>query len=649
MANSWIVLYYEIKWDATSQSYKVGPSVGLPDIVSAKLTYRLGDTTTFKFSYANRNEYELKPLKFLIEVGYGTRQNYERKFFGTLVKKTKSFPDGITQYEAVGVLGSYKYLPNFNGYSNESLQSIIGIESNRFRGQYAQSSPYYTPSAWELLYSGNGDVPADFGTLSCGISASMSCNIESLQKNAKNAYEFLKSITRDGMYTIPSGGVKPTWIEGATTATFDKISGVNTQEAWPDDSLISITIDDNTYYTKVDVVNKNTKVSVAANEYPLPFNYARVNANDKADGRSYSTTELTNIANAELSDKQVVMDAVCYDKHLIDNTVPWFDMSKKVVVHYPTGSSGTFYYAEMQISEITYDLCDSSKDRVKLGKIQESLTDSLSGDVSSVQTSGGTMTGSLSFVENGQSATVDANKIELRDRIFGTCNLIDMASLEQGSIYVSTTGQDEASTTRLRSGYTSVKPSTTYTISQSSSTYVVAVCKYGSNKAYLGFISVSSQQTYTFTTDSSTYFIRVLIQYNPASTIQPSAVTNLMLEKGSSASSYVPYAMDNVELTKRVTWKYRGELVNTVSFDEDDVELMIVPKAYGYTMQRAVYFISDLNTAQSPSNIVSAFQTTTSYAWATFYRSGNSIILQDKQVGSSWSAGNVKFYVYTRK
>ena len=259
------------------------------------------------------------------------------------------------------------------------------------------------------------------------------------------------------------------------------------------------------------------------------------------------------------------------------------------------------------------------------------------------------MTGSLSFVENGQSATVDANKIELRDRIFGTCNLIDMASLEQGSIYVSTTGQDEASTTRLRSGYTSVKPSTTYTISQSSSTYVVAVCKYGSNKAYLGFISVSSQQTYTFTTDSSTYFIRVLIQYNPASTIQPSAVTNLMLEKGSSASSYVPYAMDNVELTKRVTWKYRGELVNTVSFDEDDVELMIVPKAYGYTMQRAVYFISDLNTAQSPSNIVSAFQTTTSYAWATFYRSGNSIILQDKQVGSSWSAGSVKFYVYTRK
>ena len=240
------------------------------------------------------------------------------------------------------------------------------------------------------------------------------------------------------------------------------------------------------------------------------------------------------------------------------------------------------------------------------------------------------------------------------DRIFGTCNLIDMASLVNG-VFDSSANIVYGNTTRLvTEAYAKVDASTTYTVSVLPNTIRFGdfAC-YNASKTYIGLVTAvtsNTESTYTFTTLANTKYVRgVLLKKNTSATLSPSEVTSLQLEKGSSASSYVPYAMDNVELTKRVTWKYRGEFVNTVSFDADDVELMIVPKAYGFTMQRAVYFISDLNTAQSPSNIVSAFQTATSYAWATFYRSGNSIILQDKQVGSSWSAGNVKFYVYTRK
>lgn len=226
------------------------------------------------------------------------------------------------------------------------------------------------------------------------------------------------------------------------------------------------------------------------------------------------------------------------------------------------------------------------------------------------------------------------------DRIFGTCNLIDASSLEQGD-------WDGSNHSIRVHGRASVKASTTYTLSVSGC--VIAGVVYLNSSGTMITFENSGNAPFTFTTPSGCVTLVPVFKNSDNSAIYVSNIYNLQLEKGSSASSYVPYAMDNVELTKRVTWKYRGEFVNTVSFDADDVELMIVPKAYGFTMQRAVYFISDLNTAQSPSNIVSAFQTATSYAWAAFYRSGNSIILQDKQVGSSWSVGNVKFYVYTRK
>ena len=137
------------------------------------------------------------------------------------------------------------------------------------------------------------------------------------------------------------------------------------------------------------------------------------------------------------------------------------------------------------------------------------------------------------------------------DRIFGTCNLIDQASLEQGSLNGS--GIQEASTTRLITGFSSaLSGNTKYTWQR--------VVSGGNLRAYLfeynaskGFITYSSlgTATFTFTTNANTKYIRFLMEYTNSATILPSAISNLQLEEGSSASPYVPYAMDNVELTER--------------------------------------------------------------------------------------------------
>lgn len=150
----------------------------------------------------------------------------------------------------------------------------------------------------------------------------------------------------------------------------------------------------------------------------------------------------------------------------------------------------------------------------------------------------------VTVVDNGVAKYNDCVS-SIRDRVFGTCNILDMASLEQGYIK-SADGLDGASTSALRTNvYISVSPSTAYTLSKSAPSGSLSVRYYGSSKNYL---SSSGGNLGTFTTPSNCYYIRV--ECWVGSTVNPSEASNWQLEKGSTASPYVPYAMDNVELTE---------------------------------------------------------------------------------------------------
>ena len=151
---------------------------------------------------------------------------------------------------------------------------------------------------------------------------------------------------------------------------------------------------------------------------------------------------------------------------------------------------------------------------------------------------------------NSGRITIGPNKLLVDSRVFGTVNLINMSRLEQGTL-VDGDGTEYPTTTRLRSGYTSVNASTTYTISMTSGVTFIYVFFYNASKDFISKSAYIDTAQSTFTTPSGCAYVRVNMHYTNDATILPSAVSNLQLEEGSVVSPFVPHALDVVELTNR--------------------------------------------------------------------------------------------------
>ena len=532
-------------------------------LISGNLTLNAGDTSKVTFVVPKSVADDLYPVRTLVEVKFGNGLNPERKFFGTVVKKTRMVPEGTYRFDAVGVLGSYQFLPNYNNYgADATVGGIISVESQRFRGYYQSGSPYYTPSPWEMLYSGHDEIPSSFGSLVGPYdNLKLTCNLESLQKRSKNAYEFLKAITNEQSFVLPEDYVNPPyifrWFENGETAQFGQIAGENEQAITYDTNLISCSLAEEPYYTRV-VTYGNSGGTYYYNEqsgngYPCPFNYARIPLPNKADGSAYTYVEVQNATRGELKKYPQLIEATAFDRHIVDESVPWLDLSKRVFVFYAPDE-----YVKAEITQIVYDFADPTKDRVKLGKIVQTATDSIATVSEQIvenavkeylPLAGGEMTGAITY-DGGTS--LDENELKIRDRIFGTCNKIDMASLEQGRL--DWQGVEQPSSAEVRSGFVKVSGGATYTASCASGVNINAVRTYNASKSCLTGSSFSgSTNKLTFTLPSEAAYVRLNLGKSSGN-ITPSEVSNLQLEKGSSASSYVPYAMDNVELTEAIKY-----------------------------------------------------------------------------------------------
>lgn len=351
-------------------------------LISGNLTLNAGDTSKVTFVVPKSVADDLYPVRTLVEVKFGNGLNPERKFFGTVVKKTRMVPEGTYRFDAVGVLGSYQFLPNYNNYgADATVGGIISVESQRFRGYYQSGSPYYTPSPWEMLYSGHNEIPSAFGSLTGPYAnLKLTCNLESLQKQSKNAYEFLKAITNERSFILPEDYVNPPyifrWFENGETARFGQIAGENEQAITYDTNLISCSLAEEPYYTRV-VTYGNSGGTYYYNEqsgngYPCPFNYARIPLPNKADGSAYTYVEVQNATRGELKKYPQLIEATAFDRHIVDESVPWLDLSKRVYVFYAPDE-----YVKAEITQIVYDFADPTKDRVKLGKIVQTATDSI--------------------------------------------------------------------------------------------------------------------------------------------------------------------------------------------------------------------------------------------------------------------------------
>lgn len=647
MAN-WSVLVYAFgNYTDMGQQHTVA-RISLDRIIlSGKLTLSLGDTS--KLSVVVKYDDiisghllpKVEPVKSLIQVTYGN----DKKFFGTISKITKDFLNGTARIDAVGVLGSYQFLPNKKDYtSTNTIDQVVSSESTRFlTGADSPWSNVFTPY-------GEGYIPSNFGKLTISQISGMipSCNIEKVQQNSKNAYEFLKTITKKGNYVLPSGQTWGTWIENGEQATFAPISQTpNTQEIDYNANLISCTFASLPYKTKVNCFSDDGgNESATGTDYPMLYNYVRYHMPKKDDGSPYTSTELQHACSEHLAERDSFVEATAFDRHLIDETVPWLDMGK--IVNLKFWDNRQYTTIQAQITQIVYDLVNPGQDRVKLGKIIETITES-QGSVSDtieekvkeyLPLSGGTMTGSLSFVENGQTATVDANKLEIRERYGLTCNLLDSALIEQGDW----DGSNPTIRCRIK---VKVKASTTYT--QSVSGCVIAGVVYLNSSGSLISFENSGATTFTFRTPSGCAYAVPVFKKSDDSAISVSDISNCQLEKGSQPSSYVPYTMDGVEVAKKCRgWRYRGILYNSAYFDDvNDTELMIVPKIYDYVFQSGHFLIDLLNTSASPSNEFCVRQDNSYGFVVTFHKSGNTIVL-DSKTADGWDASQILLHIYTR-
>jgi hypothetical protein len=122
-------------------------------------------------------------------------------------------------------------------------------------------------------------------------------------------------------------------------------------------------------------------------------------------------------------------------------------------------------------------------------------------------------------------------------------NLFDVSAnlLEQGGI-ASFDGQNTAASYNYRvrtNGYVPVKPNTVYTASVKD--LQIYYLEYEQDKTYTDRRASGFADNTTFTTGANTYFIRLQFRKSDNSDITPSEVTNVQLERGSTATAYEPY------------------------------------------------------------------------------------------------------------
>ena len=339
------------------------------ELVKGILTKTIDDTSKLTFSLLASvvGKDELLPMKTLVRVTRGIKE----LFFGTLVKRSYSILDGVFSYECVGVLGSYQFMPPYRSFAaGTDLDVVIAQTEARFNG--TATGVYACANPWTELYSGKSEL-TNFGSLSTTyFGCAMNAGFTDIQKNAENAYDFLKSIAEQGAYYLPNSWDWAHWVEDGRSALLTPISGVNTQEVRYDRNLISCDIELNPYVTRAKVVGKGANVEKAGADYPGVFYFKDYYMEDKASG-NYTQSELTRYADNFLSDQEVIINATGFDEGILDNGTPFLDMDKFVNLVYL--ENNTEVRVQTTISQITYNLTNPSQDKVQLGKRIKPLTE----------------------------------------------------------------------------------------------------------------------------------------------------------------------------------------------------------------------------------------------------------------------------------
>ena len=653
----WTINAYTFTSEGSSYPYTIGFHTA--DLTNAfltgTLTITIDDTSKVVFTVPYMQGKDLYPGQTLIDIKYGN----DRKFFGTVVKKSYENISGIYTFEVTGVLGTYQFMPNYDGYGVDTIENYLATEMSRFKG--TASAPYATSNPWTLLYTGHNEIPSTFGDIVTeNLSLIPAFNIK-IQNTAANAYEFIKLITRQKNYIIPTS-VTPKeslhLFEKGEKVHFKRVSGTNTQTVRYDANLISYSNYKKAETSKVFAYNTVDGAyppygGWETDRFPIPFNFKRINLSEKTNKTPYTVDEISS-ETSRLAGASASFEAYAYDQHLLDDSIPWLEMDKYVIATlFVDGAEKT---TGMSISQITYDLVDSTKSKVKLGTISNAFitgSEQESQDFQAalkgrLETSGGTMTGGITFDENGNNAEIDTTEISLRDRYALACNLLDSSLIEQGGLS-GADGSETALTSGIRSGRSKVSSSTSYTVHWSGALRLY-IFEYTSAGAFIKYTLYSNAtvESATFTTTSTTGIVRFMWEYSNGATITPSAISSAMLEKGSTASSYLPYTMDGVEVASKLKdWRDCGALVNagdTVAIPSYATEIRLVPIIqYTHIFQSLNYLWSALSTSTGQNN--GCVYESASYNMKFSFTKVNQTLKLESINITGWANGKLAVYV----
>ena len=237
-------------------------------------------------------------------------------------------------------------------------------------------------------------------------------------------------------------------------------------------------------------------------------------------------------------------------------------------------------------------------------------------------------------------------------RYVATCNLIDQALIEQGNI--TTSGTDAPSTDAsfnnyVRSGFCKVSANTTYAVQSNLNPFGFYWFEYDSSKTFLrysgGGVNYDTQKT--FSVGNNTAYIRcqfAKVSGGNVVPITPSDISSVMLEKGSSASSYVPFTLDGIEIADRLKeWRRIGEWQagnDSVTIPSYAKELRIVPFIQNSVFQACDYILSEL----SATNYGRVYESASNYMRFDFSKSGSTLTCGHLTV-VGWSLYKLSVYV----
>ena len=340
------------------------------DLLSAKLQYTKGDTNKFTFSISSTVQFisNMLPLKSYVtvdRVGSTTR----RMFVGLVEKRTYSVLDGVYTFECCGGLGAQKYFPPYRDFApGTDIQTIVDEMGKRYLGSAVP--PYKTYADMATIFQ-NTDLVPYYGAAQSFIFG-LSCNssITQLNDSAATAYDFYKGLVNMELWEDFPNDWEPLFLwESNVGRIIIQVNTpdfpVQTQEIRYDRNLISCEITETPYPTVMKVVGGNTETFVEGPDYPFPLNFNDVILPAKSGG-NYSATELQNYANARFSEPYRIITASAFDEGILDNGTPFLDISAPVnLIYLDNGAEVT---VKTDITSITYDLTNPSRDRVQLGK-----------------------------------------------------------------------------------------------------------------------------------------------------------------------------------------------------------------------------------------------------------------------------------------